>query len=173
MLKDFGHEELRGGDRAGDEGPGSDSLLNDPPQWVQMVTSMPVSCSGEAYRQSSAGGPPPLETPKGVGVSRHARGSSELRVDVACGEQSEVPHFHEAPRQDVLEKAPHELDRCKSTDLVPAGAKGDFVIISADEAMIRDGDSMGVKAKIAKERRRIAKGRFRVDIPGPCRKARS
>jgi hypothetical protein len=87
----------------------------------------------------------PIESGAGLG---------ELGVDVAWGEQAEVPDLHEAARQDVLEKATHEFEGGDPADVTAARAEEDLLVVDVEQTVVGDGDAMGVLAEVAEERGR-------------------
>ena len=92
-------------------------------------------------------------------------GDGEPEVDIARCVQAEVPDLHEAARQDVLEKPAHEFERRKPTDAPVTGAEDDLAVIDVEQAVVGDGDPVGVEAKVAKERVGFSEGCLRVDHP--------
>src|SRR6266540_5396591 len=93
-----------------------------------------------------------------------ARGG-ELGVDVAGGEQAVVADLDEAARQNVLEESADEFERLEAAHLPAARAKHDLAITDVEEAMVRDGDAVGVLAEIAQERARTSERGLGVDDP--------
>jgi hypothetical protein len=75
----------------------------------------------------------------------------------AVGEQTEVTHAHEAPGDDVEEEAAGELSSGKGLGLfdatVPAVlvAEGNLAFLVSEDALVADGDSMGVAAEVAQD----------------------
>ncbi len=92
-------------------------------------------------------------------------GDGEFGIDVACGIQAEVSDFHEGARQDVKQESAHEFQGREPTDLLAARAEDDFIVIDVDQALVRDGNPVGVKTKVAKEGVGFAEGCLGVDHP--------
>jgi hypothetical protein len=92
-------------------------------------------------------------------------GNGEFGIDVACGIQAEVSDFHEGARQDVKQESAHEFQGREPTDLFAARAEDDFTVIDVEQALVRDGNPVGVKTKVAKEGVGFSKWRLGVDHP--------
>jgi hypothetical protein len=89
----------------------------------------------------------------------------ELRIDVGSGIETEVPDLDETAGHDVQEESADELDRGKLTGLVVAGAEDDVVVVDAEDAVIGDGDAVGVEAEVAKEGIWLLEGSLGEDDP--------
>ena len=89
----------------------------------------------------------------------------------AVGQETEVADAHEAWGKHVEEKAPQKLLHRQGHQALLVGvggvspAKGDLVVGERDEAMVGDGDAMGVGTQIVEDILRAAKGRLAVDHP--------
>ena len=89
----------------------------------------------------------------------------------AVGEQAVVSDAHEAFWQDVEEEAAQELGCLELHDalLTAVGvilpAEADVFSVEADQAVVGDGDAMGVAAEITQHMFRTAEGRSYVDDP--------
>jgi len=87
------------------------------------------------------------------------------------GEETEVADAHEAWGKDVEEKASQELLHRQGHEawLVSVGgvspAEGDLVTGQRDEAMVGDGDAMGVGAQVVEDVLRATERRLAVDHP--------
>ena len=87
------------------------------------------------------------------------------------GEESEVPDTDKAARQDVLRKAAQKLAGRKSHDALAVAMRvvspeeSDLFAIEGQQAMIADGNAMGVTSEVAKCLGRPAEGRFGIDDP--------
>src|SRR5215467_3869974 len=87
------------------------------------------------------------------------------------GEETEVADAHEARGKDVEEKASQELLHRQGHEawLVSVGgvspAEGDLVTGQRDEAMVGDGDAMGVGAQVVEDILRATETRLAVDHP--------
>jgi hypothetical protein len=92
-------------------------------------------------------------------------GEGEFGIDVACGIQAEVSDFYEGARQDVKKESAHEFQGRESTDLLAARAENDFIVVDVEQALVRDGNPVGVKTKVAKEGVGFAEGCLGVDHP--------
>jgi hypothetical protein len=74
---------------------------------------------------------------------------------VPVGEQPEMPDADESSRKNVEQEATQELVRRYSHDLLLAAvgvvspAEGDTAVVKGDEAMVRDGNAVGVSSQIA------------------------
>jgi hypothetical protein len=79
-------------------------------------------------------------------------GGGELGIDATCGVEAEVPDLDEAAGKDVEEKSAHEFHGRKLAGLLVAGSKDDVLVVDAKDAMIGDGDPVGIEAEVAKER---------------------
>ncbi len=82
-----------------------------------------------------------------------------------------MPDTDKAARQDVLRKAAQKLAGRKSHGAllvavrVVSPEERDLFAIEGQQAMIADGDAMGITAEIAKCLSRPAEGRFGIDDP--------
>jgi len=76
-----------------------------------------------------------------------------------------VPDLDEAARKDVLEESSNEFERCELASVLVAGSKGHQVVIDVEDAVVGDGNPMGVKAEVAKERVRLLERGLGVDNP--------
>ena len=89
----------------------------------------------------------------------------------AVGQQAVVADAHEAFGQHVEEEAAQKLGCLELHDASPAAmgvilpAEVDELAVEADQAVVRDGDAMGVAAEIAQHLFRTAEGRSYVDDP--------
>ena len=89
------------------------------------------------------------------------------------GQETEMADAHEPSGKHVQEEAPQELLHRQGQEalLISVGrvspAKGDLVARQGDEAMVGDGDAMGVGAQIVKDIFWTPEGRFAVDDPVP------
>ena len=93
------------------------------------------------------------------------RASGEFGMDVARGVQAEVPDLHEAARQDVQKKTAHEFQDREPTDFLVARAEDDLVVIDVQQPLVRDGDPVGVQAKVLKESIGFSEGCLGIDHP--------
>ena len=92
-------------------------------------------------------------------------GNGEFGIDVTCGIEAEVSDFHKGARQDVKQKSAHEFEGREPTDLFAARAEDDFIVIDVEQALVRYGNPVGVKTKVAKEGVGFAEGCLGVDHP--------
>ena len=87
------------------------------------------------------------------------------------GEKSELPDSDEAPRQDVLGKAAEELRRLQSHLLLLVAmcvvfpAEGDLLSIKSEQAVIADGDAVGIASEITEYQGWGAECRLRIYDP--------
>ena len=90
------------------------------------------------------------------------------------GEKAEVADAHEAWRQEVEQEATQKLlDRKGHQALLVAvsgvsPAEGNLDTLQRDEAVIGNGDTMGIAAEIAENMFWTTEGRFAVDHPVPA-----
>ena len=90
---------------------------------------------------------------------------------LAVGEEAEVADADQAFRQNVDEEAPQELVGRDHHDLLLADgcvvlpAEGDLIVLEADEAMVRDRDTVGVAGEIVENVFGTTEGRLGVDDP--------
>jgi len=99
--------------------------------------------------------------------------SGEVRFAGAAGQQAMVTYAVETVWKDVDQKAADELGCGQAHDLlaipildaVILPAEGDCVGISADQAVVRDGDAVSIAAQVGKHGLWAAKGRFGIDHP--------
>ena len=98
-------------------------------------------------------------------------GEGEHRRSTGVGEEAEVPDADETARQNVLREAAQKLAGRKSHSalLVAVGVvapeERDLFAIEGQQAMVADGDAMGITAEIAKCLSRSAEGWFGIDDP--------
>ena len=89
----------------------------------------------------------------------------------AVGEQAEVADAHEAFWQHVKEEAAQELRSLESHGTLPAAmgivlpSEGDLLAVESDQAVVGDGDAVGVTAEIAQHLRGSAHGLLGIDHP--------
>ena len=89
----------------------------------------------------------------------------------AIGEQAEVADADEAPGQHVEEEAAQELGCVESHDALLSSvgivlvAEGDVFTVEVEQAVVGDGDAMGIAAQITQHTRRVAERRLGVDNP--------
>jgi len=89
----------------------------------------------------------------------------------AVGQETEVADAHEAWGEHVEEKAPQKLLHRQGHQALLIGvggvspAKGNLVAMQRDEAMVGDGDAMGVGTQVVEDILGAAKGRLAVDPP--------
>ena len=87
------------------------------------------------------------------------------------GEETEVADAHEAWGKGVEEKAPQELLHRQGHQALLIGvggvspAKGNLVAMQRDEAMVGDGDAMGVGAQVVQDILGATERRLAVDHP--------
>ena len=95
----------------------------------------------------------------------------EQSGSVSTGEIAEVADADEASGQHMLAKAAQELGSGESHDALLVAVSIVFpseayaVTIEAEQALVADGDAVGVAAKIAQHARRLAKSRLGIDHP--------
>lgn len=97
----------------------------------------------------------------------------ELEGAAGVAEQAVVADAMEAARQNVQEKAPHELLRgeghglvaCAALHPVVLPAEGDAALIMGDQAAVGDGDPMGVAGEIGEDRGGTGEGPLGIDNP--------
>ncbi len=91
---------------------------------------------------------------------RHAEQASRSREPTALhalGEQSVMAHAHEASRDDMVQEATAELDPGNGLGLPPATipsvlvGEGDLAVAMLNEALVGDGDPVGVAAEVAQD----------------------
>jgi len=100
-------------------------------------------------------------------------GSGEVLGAPAIGGQPVVADAMEAARQDVDEKAAHELLGCEGHDLGPVAAlgpvvlplEGDAVLGEGDQAAVGDRDPVGVAGEIGEYRLRPGERPLGIDDP--------
>jgi len=63
----------------------------------------------------------------------------------------------------VKQESAHEFEGREPTDLLAARAEDDFIVIDVEQALVRDGNPVGVLAQVAKEGVGFAKGCLGVD----------
>jgi hypothetical protein len=104
-------------------------------------------------------------------VEERTRLGEALLAD-AIGEQTIVADAHEVSRDNVEEEAADELRRLKR-ELTPAVlataiavAEGDGAVLQGDEALVSDGNAVGVASEIAQGLFWSGDRRFAVDDPG-------
>jgi len=89
----------------------------------------------------------------------------------AVGEEAEVADADQAFGQDMDQKAAQELIGGNGHDLVLATvgivspAEGDAMVLASHEAMVGDGDAMGISGQIVENIFSTAEGRLGVDDP--------
>lgn len=86
-------------------------------------------------------------------------------MDIARGHQPVVADFDEALGQDVHEKATDKLFWGQCDGVLAPGDEGDAVIIHGDQAVIGDGDPVGVAAEVFEDLLRATEGPFGIDDP--------
>src|ERR1019366_5593680 len=105
-----------------------------------------------------------------IGSEQFLRPGQALFAE-AIREQSVVADAHEAFGQHVEEEAAQELGCLELHHALPAAvgiilpAEADLLSVEADEAVVGDGDAMGVAAEVAQHMFRTAEGRSYVDDP--------
>ena len=83
-------------------------------------------------------------------------------------------HVDQEPADELVRGEPHHLLPVAGLDAVVLPAEGDRLGVRADQAGVRDGDTVGVAAEIGQHRLGAAEGRLGVDHPlGSCAAARS
>ena len=98
-------------------------------------------------------------------------GQQEAVASEAVGEQSEVADAHEAFWQHVEEEAAQELGGLERHDALLAAvgivlpAKADALSVEGQQAVIGNGDAMGVAAQVAQHLCGSAEGRLGIDDP--------
>ena len=89
----------------------------------------------------------------------------------AIGEESEVTDAHEPSGQHMQKESPQELGGAERHLALLAAvgvvlpAKGDVLFLEGQQAMIGDGDAMGVAAEIAQHLHRSTEGGLGIDDP--------
>ena len=78
-------------------------------------------------------------------------GDGEFGIDVSGGVQTEVPDFHEATRQNVEEKPAHEFQGEQVDRLACRGCGRRLRRHRRGEAVVGDGDPVGVETEVAEE----------------------
>ena len=99
--------------------------------------------------------------------------AGQFLTAVAVSKETKMPDARESVRQGVEEKAADELVGSQRHDarFVAAVAaivlplKGDGVVLMSEQALIGDGDAMGVAAEIGEHLLRPAKRRLGIDHP--------
>jgi len=72
----------------------------------------------------------------------------------SVGKQAVMPDFHEAGRQDMHEEAPDKLESVDSHGFpsvvvfVIAPPEGDLIALDIKDAVVRNGDTMGITAEV-------------------------
>ena len=97
----------------------------------------------------------------GLGRARLAEqrgGGGELVVDVGAAVEAEVPDLVEARGEDVEEEAPDELLGREGDLSAVLGAEGDGVVVEGDEAVVGDGDPVGVAAEVGEDLASLLEG---------------
>jgi len=89
----------------------------------------------------------------------------------AVSEQPVVADAHEASRQDVQQEAPSELGErellmSQTPSAVVLEAKADVVVVEGSEAVVGDGDAVGVASEVSENGVGPVEGRFGEDDPG-------
>jgi hypothetical protein len=96
---------------------------------------------------------------------------SEQSSSMSTGEVAEVADADKAPGQHMLAKAAEELGTGESHDALLIAvsivfpSKAHAVTIEAEQALIADGDPVGIAAKIAQDVSRSAKSGLGIDHP--------
>ncbi len=97
------------------------------------------------------------------------------KPEVADADESGRQHVQQESAQELVGPQRHQTFLVFVSGIAPA--ESDDAIGKCDEAMVRDGDAMGVLAEVAKRMLRTAKRTFRVNHPlgaeqwtKPCRK---
>ena len=90
---------------------------------------------------------------------------------ISCGEDTEVPNFPEALRQDVEQESANELVCVESHEFrfvavpVVAPVEGNAVAVHALDSVVGNGDTVGVPSEIFDDFTGVAERRFVVDNP--------
>jgi hypothetical protein len=101
-----------------------------------------------------------------LGLGRQQSASHlKPRGGVAGRHEAVVADFREAAWQDVTKPALKEGDAVKRDELSGLGAKSHAALINRDEAVVGDGNTMGVLAKVANHLFGIAERALAVDAP--------
>ena len=109
-----------------------------------------------------------------IGACRHAEqraATFERSTPSAVGEESEVADAHQSAGQNVKQETAQELMSGNSHDLLLAAvsivppAEGDAIVLEGHEAMVGDGDAMGVAGQVVEHMFGAAKGWLGVDHP--------
>ena len=129
--------------------------------------SMPVTRSMRARTDSGASG-----AGDGGGAARRVRHVARAACAAAVGQQAEVADAHEALGDDVQQEAAEELVGREVHDLhaigigVVAPAKADATLGEGEQALVGDGDAVGVAAEVGEHVLGAGEGGFAVDDPG-------
>lgn len=105
-------------------------------------------------------------------AAEKALGSSEELCAGAVGLKAVVSYADETMREHVLEEAPNEVrdghGELSGNVATPpiAVAEGDPPVLESHEALVADGDAMGIAAEVAEHLFRAGEGSFAVDDPG-------
>jgi len=99
------------------------------------------------------------------GSGQEAPGLLEPGVDVAAGEQAEVPDLGESGGQHVLEESADEFERRHGDRFAVLCGKAHAVVIQGLEAVVGDADAVGVPAEVSKDVLDAGKWAFGVDQP--------
>ena len=97
--------------------------------------------------------------------------ASQPIFSLSVGEKAVVADAHEAFGEDVKEKAADELPGVENHGglLVPVSvvlpAKGDVAVVDGEEALVGDGDAVGVASEVLEHWQGAAVGRLGVDDP--------
>ena len=124
---------------------------------------------GQCQRSESGSGRS-RQTFAALGGEQCARQGQALFAE-AVGQQAVVADAHEASGQHVEEEAAQELAGVERHDALLAAvgiippAEVDALAVEGDQAVVGDGDAMGVAAEIAQHMFRSAEGRLGIDDP--------
>ena len=105
------------------------------------------------------------------GLFDQSAAQGELAVAAPIGEQAVVAQPGEAARQDMRQEPPDELVGIKTHGLVPiavgvvAPLETDVLAVKVDEAVVGDGDLVGVAPEIGQDMRGARERRLGVDHP--------
>ena len=95
----------------------------------------------------------------------------EFFFSVTVGEESVISDSRESAGQDMEKKTANEFRSIKSHDslsivlsIIPP-TKGNRLVIHLDQAMIRDGDAMGVAGQVIEDLLRVSKWRLAINHP--------
>jgi hypothetical protein len=96
---------------------------------------------------------------------------AEVVFSVSVGQQAEVPYPDKASRQDMEEEPADKLLGLEQHDLLAVMVRiispeeGNLAVPDGEEAVIADGDSVGISTQVLQDPLGASEGRFAIDHP--------